>query len=61
MFDEVLELLKDTLKGAFTRDSEKERKRKIIFWYDPKEEYLDFVNELELEDTEVIKYANNSF
>ena len=61
MFDEVLELLKDTLKGAFTRDSEKERKRKIIFWYDPKEEYLDFVNELELEDTEVIKYDNNSF
>ena len=61
MRDEVLELLKDTLKGAFTRDSEKARKRKIIFWYDPKEEYLDFVNELELEDTEVIKYDNNSF
>lgn len=61
MRDEVLELLKDTLKGAFTRDSEKARKRKIIFWYDPKEEYLDFVNELELEYTEVIKYDNNSF
>ena len=61
MFDEVLELLKDTLKGAFTRYSEKERKRKIIFWYDSKEEYLDFVNELDLEDTEVIKYDNNSF
>jgi len=61
MFDEVLELLKDTLKGAFTRDNEKERKRKIIFWYDSKEEYLDFVNELDLEDTEVIKYDNNSF
>ena len=63
MFDEVLELLKDTLKGAFTRysEKEKERKRKIIFWYDSKEEYLDFVNELDLEDTEVIKYDNNSF
>lgn len=61
MFDEVLELLKDTLKGAFTRDSEKARKRKIIFWYDSKQEYQDFINELELEDTEIIKYDNNSF
>ena len=43
MFDEVLELLKDTLKGAFTRDSEKARKRNIIFWYDSKEECLDIV------------------
>ena len=43
VFDEVLELLKDTLKGAFTRDSEKARKRKIIFWYDSKEEYLNIV------------------
>lgn len=61
MFDEVLGLLKDTLKGAFTRDSEKARKRKIIFWYDSKQEYQDFINELELEDTEIIKYDNNSF
>ena len=61
MFDEVLELLKDTLKGAFSRDSERKRTRKIIFWYDSKQEYQDFINELELEDTEIIKYDNNSF
>lgn len=61
MFDEVLELLKDTLKGAFSRDTERKRIRKIIFWYDSKQEYQDFINELELEDTEIIKYDNNSF
>lgn len=61
MFDEVLGLLKDTLKGAFSRDSERKRTRKIIFWYDSKQEYQDFINELELEDTEIIKYDNNSF
>ena len=61
MFDEVLELLTDTLKGAFSRDSERKRTRKIIFWYDSKQEYQDFINELELEDTEIIKYDNNSF
>ena len=61
MFDEVLELLKDTLKGAFSRDTERKRIRKIIFWYDSKQEYQDFINELELEDTEIIKYNNNSF
>ena len=36
MFDEVLELLKDTLNGAFSRDTERKRIRKIIFWYDSK-------------------------
>lgn len=61
MFDEVLELLKDTLKGAFSRDTERKRTRKIIFWYDSKQEYLEFVDELELDNTEVIKYDNNSF
>jgi hypothetical protein len=30
VFDEVLELLKDTLKGAFTRDSVKELKEKLL-------------------------------
>ena len=39
MFDEVLELLKDTLNGAFSRDTERQRTRKIIFWYDSKKEY----------------------
>lgn len=61
MFDEVLGLLNDTLKGAFSRDTERKRTRKIIFWYDSKQEYQDFINELELEDTEIIKYDNNSF
>ena len=61
MFDEVLELLKDTLKGAFSRDTERKRTRKIIFWYDSKQEYEDFINELELDNTEIIKYDNNSF
>lgn len=61
MFDEVLELLKDTLNGAFSRDSERKRTRKIIFWYDPKQDYADFINELELDNTEIIKYDNNSF
>ena len=61
MFDEVLELLKDTLNGAFSRDTERKRTRKIIFWYDSKQDYIDFINELELDNTEIIKYNNNSF
>lgn len=61
MFDEVLGLLKDTVKGAFSRDTERQRIRKIIFWYDSKQEYQDFINELQLENTEIIKYDNNSF
>ena len=61
MFDEVLELLKNTLNGAFLRDTERKRTRKIVFWYDPKQDYVDFINELELDNTEVIKYNNNSF
>ena len=61
MFDEVLELLKDTLNGAFSSDTERKRTRKIIFWYDSKQDYADFINELELDNTEIIKYDNNSF
>ena len=61
MFDKVLELLKETLNGDFTRDAEKQRKRKIIFWYDPKKEYEEFVNELSLDNTEIIKFDDNSF
>ena len=61
MFDEVLELLKDTLNGAFSRDTERKRTRKIIFWYDPKQDYTNFINELKLDNTEIIKYDNNSF
>ena len=61
MFDEVLELLKDTLRSSFSRETERKRTRKIIFWYDSKQEYHDFIKELELDDTEIIKYDNNSF
>ena len=34
MFDKVKELLIDTLNSPFSRDVEKARTRKIIFWYD---------------------------
>lgn len=61
MFDEVTQLLLDTINGEFSRDSEKMRTRKIIFWYDPKEEYKELINELNIENTEIIIYENNSF
>ena len=61
MFEEVKQLLLDTLNGAFSRDSDKKRTRKIIFWYDPKEEYRELIDELELDNTEIIIYDNNSF
>ena len=31
MFDEVLELLKDTLNGAFSRDTERQRTERLYF------------------------------
>ena len=65
MFDEVKQLLFDTLKGAFTRDTERKRTRKIIFWYDAKEEYKELIEELkndeQVQDTEILVYDNNSF
>lgn len=61
MFDKVKELLIDTLNSPFSRDVEKARTRKIIFWYDPKSEYEELINELVLDNTEIIKYENNSF
>ena len=39
MSDEVKELLISMISSPNTKD----RKRKIIFWYDPKEEYLEYV------------------
>ena len=60
MFDEVTQLLLDTINGEFSRDNEKKRTRKIIFWYDPKEEYRELINELNRENTEIIVYDNNS-
>lgn len=61
MFDEVLELLKDTVNSPFSRDTERQRTRKIIFWHDPKKEYEEFIEGLEVDNTEIIKYDNNSF
>ena len=65
MFDEVKQLLFDTLNGEFSRDNERKRTRKIIFWYDPKEDYRELIEELlnseELKNTEIIVYDNNSF
>ncbi len=61
MFEEVKQLLLDTLNGQFSRDTERKRTRKVIFWYDPKEDYRELINELEIENTEIIVYDNNSF
>ena len=58
MSDEVKELLISMISSPNTKD----RKRKIIFWYDPKEEYLEYVNDLVFDDnTELIIYKDNSF
>ena len=60
MFEEVKELLISMLNSSFSATSEKSRNRKIIFWYDTKKDYEELLDELELEDTEIIKYDNNS-
>ena len=60
MFEEVKELLISYLSSSFTAISERGRNRKIIFWYDAKKDYEELLDELELEDTEIIKYENNS-
>ena len=64
MFEEVKQLLLDTLNGEFSRDNERKRTRKIIFWYDPKEDYRELIDELlndGIDNTEIIIYDNNSF
>ena len=60
MFEEVKVLLISMLNSRFSATSEKSRNRKIIFWYDPKKDYEELLNELELENTEIIRYDNNS-
>ena len=60
MFEEVKELLISMLNSSFSATSEKGRNRKIIFWYDSKKDYEELLEELELNDTEIIKYDNNS-
>lgn len=59
--EEVINHLKEILYSPFNREDEKSRTRKIIFWYDPKKEYESTINELELDNTEIIKYDKNSF
>lgn len=61
MDESVKKILIDTIKKGFTRDTEKNRKRKIIFWYDGKQAYSDTIDELSIENIEIIKYKNNSF
>ena len=60
MFEEVKELLISMLKSSFSSTTERSRNRKIIFWYDAKKDYEELLKELELENTEIIKYDNNS-
>ena len=60
MFEEVKELLISMLNSSFSATSEKSRNRKIIFWYDAKKDYEELLDELEFEDTEIIKFNNNS-
>ena len=57
MNNDVQELLVQFLLQDNTRD----RKRKIIFWYDEKQEYSEDIDDIVLSDTEIIKYDNNSF
>lgn len=59
--EEVINHLKEILYNPFNREDEKSRTRKIIFWYDPKKEYESIIDELELDNTEIIKYDKNSF
>jgi len=61
MFEKEKELLNDTLNNPFSRDSERKRTRKIVFWYDPKESYSELLPELQFDNTEIVKYDNNSF
>lgn len=60
MEDSVKELLISMLNSSFSATSQKNRKRKIIFWYDSTKAYEESIDELELDNTEIIKYDNNS-
>lgn len=57
MIEEVKELLLSTI----LKDNTKGRNRKIIFWYDEKEEYKELINDIAISDTEIIVYDSNSF
>ena len=46
MEDSVKELLSSMLFSDFSASSQKARKRKIIFWYDPTKAFMDNIDEL---------------
>ena len=60
MEDSVKELLSSMLFSDFSASSQKARKRKIIFWYDPSKAFMDNIDELQFDNTEILKYDNNS-
>lgn len=61
MIEEVKTLLLELLIKDFSPERKKGRNRKIIFWYDADKEYQEFVADLEVNDSKVILYENNSF
>ena len=62
MDQEVINLLRDYLDNGKTPLTHA-RERKIIFWYDEKQVYVDTIDELKdvFDNTELIKYNQNSF
>ncbi len=60
MEESVKNLLISIINSNFTSTTGRCRNRKIIFWYDPEHSYSDSINELKIENTEIIKYDNNS-
>ena len=57
MNNEVKELL---LSYLLQLDS-KGRKRKVIFWYDEKQDYINEINDLQINDVNIRIFDNNSF
>ena len=61
MYKEEEKLLINLLNTDFSREEERKRSRKIVFWYDEDKEYQEFIKELEVEGTKIIIFENNSF
>lgn len=61
MLDDVKQLLSETLNKNLLKDNQKKRSRKIVLWYDSKKKYIDLIDELRIDNTEIIIYDNNSF
>jgi uncharacterized protein (TIGR02687 family) len=56
----MLEEIKDLLVDTLSKENTNGRTRKIIFWYDDKHECLENIDDLCFDNTEIIKYDNNS-